>query len=84
MVQDGHTQLFDRGSLGIESLRYPFRVDQFSDGVFITVIDKQYERFLGAEILQIDGKSINEVLKKISQYVNIDNESGKTRQILEV
>ncbi|MBI9067603.1 MAG: hypothetical protein JEZ09_09950 [Salinivirgaceae bacterium] len=79
MIQDGHTQLFDRGSLGIESLRYPFRADQFSDGVFITVIDKQYERFLGAKILQIDGKSINEVLKKISQYVNIDNDFGKIR-----
>ena len=78
-VQDGHTQLFDRGRLGIESLRYPFRADQFSDGVFITVIDKHYDRFLGAKILQIDGKPINDVLKKISQYVNIDNDFGKIR-----
>ena len=31
-IQDGHTQLFDRGRLGIEELRFPYRMERFSDG----------------------------------------------------
>ena len=78
-IQDGHTQLFDRGTLGIDNLRFPFRLDKFTDGAFITVIRKDYKKFLGAKVISINGKSIEQVLKLTSAITNIDNEFGKIR-----
>jgi len=78
-VQDGHTQVWDTGFLGIENLRFPLRVDKFTDGVFITVIRKDYQKYLGAKLLKINSKPIDIVLERTANKANLDNEFGRIR-----
>ena len=78
-IQDGHTQLVDQGTFGINNLRFPFRLDKFTDGVYITVIRKDYEKFLGAKLVSINGRPIEDVIELTSAITNIDNEYGKIR-----
>ena len=78
-IQDGHTQLFDRGNLGIEELRYPFRLEAFSDGIFVTVIRKDYKRYLASQVLRINGMPIDGVLALTTAITSMDNQYGRIR-----
>ncbi len=78
-IQDGHTQIWDNEFLGIENLRFPFRLDKFTDGVFITVIRDDYQKYLGAKIISIDGMPIDEVLKRTAEITNMDTDFGRIR-----
>jgi len=81
-VQDGHTQVWDNGFLGIENLRFPIRVDKFTDGVFITVIRKDYQKYLGAKLLKINNIPIDKVLEKTTEKTNIDKEEWRNNKSL--
>jgi tetratricopeptide (TPR) repeat protein len=78
-AQDGHTQLWDNGFLGISNLRFPLRVDQFSDGIFITVIEKKYKNYLGSEVIAINKMPIKDVLRLTALKTNMDTEFGRIR-----
>nr|WP_319270890.1 hypothetical protein [uncultured Draconibacterium sp.] len=78
-IQDGHTQLWDNGYLGIEKVRFPIRLDKFTDGVFITVIEKEYQKYIGARLLRINGIPIDDVLRMTVEATNMDNEFGRIR-----
>ena len=82
-IQDGHTQLFDRDNLGVEQLRYPFRLEAFSDGVFVTVIRKDYEQYLASRVLEIDGMSIDDVPALTTEITSMDNEYGRIRPFVQ-
>ncbi len=76
-IQDGHTQLFDQGFLDLTDLRFPFRLAHFSDGVFITVIDKEHEQYLGSRVINVNGQSIEEVTSVLESVTNLDSKFGR-------
>jgi hypothetical protein len=81
-IQDVHTQLWEGGAFAISDLRFPFRLDRFTDGIFITVISKEYERALGARVIAINGTPVEEVLAIVDASTNADNEFGRIHPIL--
>lgn len=81
-IQDGHTQLSDNGKFSIVDLRFPFRLDKFTDGIFITVISKDYEQYLGSQVTAINGKPISNVYGLLEKTANMDNKYGRIRPTL--
>lgn len=76
-IRDGHTQLW--GILGIEKVRFPFRLDRFSDGVFITVIRADHQRYLGSRVTAVNRMPVETVLDLIESVTNMDTAFGKIR-----
>lgn len=81
-IEDGHTGLLDNGLFDLLDLRFPFRVAEFTDGVYITVITKEYGRYLGSRLLSIDGRPIEEILAAIEKVVGGDNRFGRRQWAL--
>ncbi len=81
-VQDGHTQLGDRGLFDLTDLRFPFRLDRFTDGTFITVIGKEYEHYLGSRVMAINGTPIEEAYAINERITSMDSEFGRIRPAL--
>ncbi len=82
-IQDGHTQMDDRGAgLDLVGLRFPFRVDRFTDGVFITVIHQDHKAFLGSQIIAVDGVAMEDVYDVLERSANMDNQFGRIRPAL--
>lgn len=77
IIEDGHTGLLENGIFNLLDLRFPLRVDEFTDGVYITVISKEHELFLGSRVIAIDGKPIANVLTTIEKIASNDNEFGR-------
>ncbi|MGB6340456.1 MAG: hypothetical protein WBF32_11850 [Candidatus Aminicenantaceae bacterium] len=77
VIEDGHTGLLEDGIFNLLDLRFPFRVDEFTDGVYITIISKDHEMFLGSRVLAINGKPIENILTTIEKVVSNDNEFGR-------
>jgi hypothetical protein len=76
-IQDVHTQLWEGGAFPLSDLRFPVRFDRFADGIFITVIAKQYEHALGARVIALNGTPVEEVLAVVDASTNADNEFGR-------
>jgi tetratricopeptide (TPR) repeat protein len=76
-IEDGHTGLLDAGLFNLLDMRFPFRVAEFTDGVYIIVIQKEYERYLGSRLRAIDGQPIENILAAIEKVVSADNTFGR-------
>ena len=76
-IEDGHTQLLDEGIFNLLDLRFPIRVDEFTDGVYITIISKEHEVFLGSRVIAINGKPIENILASLEKAANNDNKFGR-------
>ena len=77
IIEDGHTGLLEEGIFNLLDLRFPFRVAEFTDGVYITIIKKEYEMFLGSRLIAINGKPVENILATIEKVVSGDNEFGR-------
>ena len=77
VIEDGHTQLLETGIFNLLDLRFPLRVDEFTDGVYITIIDKEHAMFLGSRVLAIHGQPIENILATIEKVVIMDNTYGR-------
>ena len=69
----GHTYL-DHGNSSVTFHNIPIQIYEFTDGVFITGVHKDLSEILGAKILEVEGKSIEEVFKAIYPTVAAENE----------
>jgi len=78
-IGDGHTQLWNPGAFRIEDLRFPFRVDRFTDGVFITVIAREHRQALGARVTAVNGMPIEDALAVAGRADGADNDFGRVR-----
>jgi hypothetical protein len=76
-IEDGHTQLLETGIFNLLDLRFPFRVDEFTDGVYVTIIGKEHEMFLGSRVVAINNRPIENVLATLMKVVSCDNEFGR-------
>ena len=72
-IEDGHTGLLENGIFNLLDLRFPFRLDEFTDGVYITMISKEYEPFLGSRVIAINGQPIKNILTSIEKVASGDN-----------
>ena len=73
----GHTALglsgwYDRGPFKFQQM--PFNLYAFSDGVHIQGVHKDYEKALGAKLLKVEGKPVDEVLAAIRPAVPAEND----------
>ena len=76
-IEDGHTQLLEIGIFDLLDLRFPFRLEEFTDGVYVTLIGKEYEMFLGSRVVAINDKPLEDVLAILNEVVSNDNEFGR-------
>ncbi|MEL6863095.1 MAG: hypothetical protein AAFP19_01695 [Bacteroidota bacterium] len=65
----GHTRLILRDYHQLQANFY-----QFSDGVFVEGVHKDFAKALGAKVLAVEGKPIAEVLKAIYPVVSAEND----------
>lgn len=56
---------------------YPFYAWLFDDGVWITLAGAGAEEALGAEVLAVGGRPVDEVLAAAAPYLPADNEMGR-------
>jgi peptidase S41-like protein len=56
--------------------RFPIRVWEFSDGLFVTAARRPNEGLAGSRILSIDGAAIDEVFRRLDPLVPRDNSSN--------
>jgi hypothetical protein len=73
-IRDGHTHLEPSGST--EGMWFPIRFYEFTDGLFITVIDKQHASLAGSKVLTIGDLSAEEALKRAETAFASDNQWG--------
>ncbi len=69
----GHTNM----SFRIPSVQFhelPLKIYEFSDGIYITGIHKDYNNIQGSKIIEIEGQPIADVLKAIYPVVPVENE----------
>lgn len=52
----------------------PLVLYQFNDGIYLQGVHKDYEAILGAKLLKVEGKPINEVLELMRPVVPAENE----------
>lgn len=77
----GHTQVntfgfHQQGQNSITLSRYPYRLFWFSDGLYITAADKQYEQAVGGKVLRIGKMKTADALEAIRPLVSYENEQG--------
>ncbi|MEM6893832.1 MAG: hypothetical protein AAF554_09095 [Bacteroidota bacterium] len=72
LFQYGHMGVaFDQAPYAFHSL--PFNLYQFSDGIYVQGVHKDYSKALGAKVLKINGVPIAESLQKIYPVVSAEN-----------
>lgn len=76
LVGDGHTVLVPLVSGKYQFGMCPFLTYIFDDGIYVLETRKEYQQLLGAKLIAIDGKPIDEVLQLIQTVIPSDNEFG--------
>lgn len=73
MFKYGHSRVgFSEGPVPYQQL--PINIYQYKDGSYINGAHKDYETLVGAKILEVEGKPIDQVLKDIYPVVPAENE----------
>lgn len=70
LARDGHTVFM--GS-NLSDKYFPFRIESFSDGFFITAVSKKYPELYGAQVLTIGNCSSEEAFEKTGSITSSDN-----------
>lgn len=76
-IQDGHTRLRESPHFELETPIFPFRLNAFSDGVFIIMVSETHREYLGAKVTRINGKPIEEALEITRSVIPMDNRFGR-------
>jgi hypothetical protein len=71
---DGHTGLLLPPQQPDYSLALPLQFYLFKEGMFVIAADPKYKDLLGAQVLQLGGKSVDEIMKSLDQVISRDNE----------
>ena len=76
---DGHTSLITDSLPGYRDI-FPIRMYEFSDGIFITGIARQFSEHLGAKVIKIGAFSAEESFRKAGTLAYADNEFSRKNQ----
>ena len=71
LIKDGHTRLHGNN---LTKKWYPIRIEQFSDGFYITASANKYAKYSGSKVIQINNYTVEEVFDKIKNITPHDNE----------
>lgn len=72
-VKDGHTRLHGNR---LTKTWYPIRIEEFSDGYFITATDKEYKSFVGSKVKTINDLPVEQVFRLLGDITPHDNDYG--------
>lgn len=75
MLGDGHTHARPAPESPLMKA-IPIQAFWFEEGVFVTAAAPQHADLVGAEILKVEGKSIDEMAKILDPYIPRDNPQG--------
>ncbi len=78
-ICDGHTSLVTNNLPGCRDI-FPVRMYEFSDGIFITGIAKQYAAYIGAKVIRIGELTAEEAFRRAGTLAFADNEFSKKNQ----
>jgi hypothetical protein len=70
LIGDWHTRLI---SPHLTTGWFPVRIEQFSDGLFITAVSSKYAHAYGTKVLQIGNLKADEAFEKIQYITSSDN-----------
>ncbi len=73
----GHTAIHVSGWWEREAFNFnqaPLNLYHFSDGIYVQGVHKDYEQALGAKVLKVEGRPIEEALAAIQPVVSAENE----------
>jgi len=71
-LEDGHTAVWPVGDHPLFRAGLPLRMFWFEEGLFVTAADPRHKDLLGAQVLKLDGRPIDEVFEALDPYVNRD------------
>jgi tetratricopeptide (TPR) repeat protein len=80
ILKDAHTSLTPYNHPQIP-VWFPVRLEKFADGIFITAIDKQYEEFIGARVLQIGKLPAERCFELVGSVTSVDSRIGFERTV---
>jgi len=78
-IYDGHTSLVTNALPGYSDI-FPIRMYEFSDGIFITGIAKQFAEYLGAKVIRIGEFSAEESFRRAGTLAFADNDFSRKNQ----
>ncbi len=76
-VGDAHTFLDFRNQDGFNFQRIPLDVYPFEDGLFVTKAPKEYQEYIGSEIISINGITIDSIFERVKNIGYNENEFTK-------
>lgn len=71
-LKDGHTVLCPSEEF-LGTKNYPIKIKYLSDGYYLIKTSKEYERYLGKKIENINGKGMEEIEKIFSEIIPLEN-----------
>lgn len=74
MINDGHTRFLGNKLTG---KWYPIRIEQFSDGFFITAADIKYEYYIGLKVIRVNDVPIDSAFNLLINITSGDNKYAK-------
>ncbi|MEZ5042481.1 MAG: tetratricopeptide repeat protein [Saprospiraceae bacterium] len=77
LFQYGHTSIGIAGWWEREAFNFhqlPFNLYQFSDGIYLQGVHKDYEKALGAKLIKIEGVPIEDAIAAIRPVVPVEND----------
>ncbi|WDI32760.1 hypothetical protein PUV54_06060 [Hyphococcus flavus] len=80
MIGDGHTQIEPTDSS--YARWYPVRLYEFADGVFVTSAHNSVSDLAGAQVLEIAGRPVTEVLSRARSLRGADNEFDRLERLV--
>lgn len=86
MLADSHSEPYWNTIPGdlIDMRVVPVRFYEFSDGIFVTHAQKSHEDLLGARLMRVGGRAIDQVVKEASPYMSGDNDARRRSLVAEI
>ena len=75
---DGHAFVLPAEGSEDAQLRLPVKFYRFSEGLFVTAAAGAYRQVIGAQVLSVDGRPVEEVLAAVEPLISRDNDQQLT------
>lgn len=73
LVNDGHTRLRDLTALPELQQTLPVQFSLFEEGLFVVAVAPEHEGLLGAEVLAVAGRPVDELQEALDPLISRDN-----------
>lgn len=84
LVGDSHTSVVLGNSVAASIKYYPVEIDWFNGIWYLTMTESKYSDMIGMQVTEINGTSMDKVLKKFAPFISFDNDVKLRRQFSEV